>query len=215
MCVCTFIINDVNDLEKDRTNHPDRPLPKNRITVSMAVALYFFFVFLSLLLVKIFVPEKYVYIYLVFLVMLTNYDYVVAEFPYIKNVYVSATAIIPIIVLSYISPGDYNYTHVAGSLALFTLGREIFMDIKDAAGDGDTFSKRIGQHKSFIVAAILQWIGVLTLMFVVTGILDQITVIFLVITLGVVHWRWKKNENWSLLIFFMKIQMLMGLVFLF
>lgn len=30
--MCTFIANDLNDIEKDRVNHPERPLPVRHLT---------------------------------------------------------------------------------------------------------------------------------------------------------------------------------------
>lgn len=215
MCICTFIINDVNDLEKDLVNHPNRPLPKKKLTVAFAVALYFLFVFLSLLLVKIFVPVDYVYIYLLFLILLTNYDYIVATFPYIKNFYVSVTTVIPIVILSYISPGNYDYAYVANALVFFTLGREMFMDIEDAKGDRNTFVKALGLKRSPIVASVLQWVGVVILACAVNNPVDVLAVAILALTLSAIQWAWNKSKSRETLIFYMKIQMLIGIYFLF
>src|SRR3954464_12491970 len=40
--MCTFIANDLDDVEKDRINHPERPLPSGHVKPSLAAMLYFF-----------------------------------------------------------------------------------------------------------------------------------------------------------------------------
>jgi len=47
-----FIINDINDLEKDRINNSDRALPTNDMSVSKAIFLYYFFLAVALLSIK-------------------------------------------------------------------------------------------------------------------------------------------------------------------
>jgi 4-hydroxybenzoate polyprenyltransferase len=39
--MCTFIANDLEDLEKDRLIHPERPLPARNLTIEFAAILYF------------------------------------------------------------------------------------------------------------------------------------------------------------------------------
>src|SRR5258708_12507403 len=41
ICICTFTANDLDDVERDRVNHPDRPLPAGHLNPSFAVVLYF------------------------------------------------------------------------------------------------------------------------------------------------------------------------------
>jgi 4-hydroxybenzoate polyprenyltransferase len=40
--MCTFIANDLEDLEKDQLIHPDRPLPARNLTPEFAAILYSF-----------------------------------------------------------------------------------------------------------------------------------------------------------------------------
>lgn len=215
MCLCTFIINDVNDLEKDIVNHPNRPLPKKELSIAIAVSLYFVFVFTSLILVKIFISIEYTFIYLIFLILLTNYDYMVETFPYVKNFYVSLTTIIPIIILTYVSPGEYDYVYVACALTFFIFGREMFMDIHDHKGDERTLVKILGLSRSSLIASLSQWTGVIILMFAVRNMADILALTILVLTLGVIHWQWEKCKIRQQLFFYMKFQMLIGIYFLF
>ena len=40
IATCTFILNDINDIERDAVNHPSRPLPSGTISVKYAAAFY-------------------------------------------------------------------------------------------------------------------------------------------------------------------------------
>ena len=40
-CICTFIANDLDDVERDRVNHPERPLPAGELSRAVAGILYF------------------------------------------------------------------------------------------------------------------------------------------------------------------------------
>lgn len=39
--MCAFIANDLDDVEKDRVNHPERSLPAGYVTPAVAAILYF------------------------------------------------------------------------------------------------------------------------------------------------------------------------------
>lgn len=215
MSVCAFIINDINDIEKDLINNPDRPIPSKRISLNYAIALYFIFLFLSLLLVKILIPINFVYLYVVFIVMLTNYNYMVSGFPYLKNLYVSITSIIPIIILSYISPGDYGYMYICAALFFFIIGREMFMDIEDMKGDAATFVKIIGEQIAVHVATLLQVIGTIILALIANSLLDFVCVAILISMNFYTYRKWFSNHERRKLILIMKMQMLLGIYFLF
>src|ERR1044072_3537324 len=51
ICMCGFVINNIFDIEKDRENHPTRPLPSGRISPSVASFIYFMLLAVSLSLV--------------------------------------------------------------------------------------------------------------------------------------------------------------------
>ena len=56
--MCTFIGNDLDDLERDQINHPDRPLPKRLINLSVAALLYFLCLGMALFLTRYFVDQE-------------------------------------------------------------------------------------------------------------------------------------------------------------
>src|SRR4051812_22509263 len=51
IAMATFILNDINDFERDQINHPDRPLPSRSIAIQTAAAIYIFLFGLSIVLV--------------------------------------------------------------------------------------------------------------------------------------------------------------------
>src|SRR5438874_105203 len=55
ICMCGFVINDLSDIEKDRENHPHRPLPSNMVGAVSASAIYFTLLTISLVLIKLYV----------------------------------------------------------------------------------------------------------------------------------------------------------------
>ncbi|MCW8931799.1 MAG: UbiA family prenyltransferase [Gammaproteobacteria bacterium] len=215
ICTCTFILNDINDCEKDKINHPERTLPAQRITVPLAIIFYFISLFLSLILLKVFIPLNFVFLYFIFFILLINYDYFVLVFPYLKNFYVSISSVIPIIILSYISPGDYGYSYVITSFFFFILGREIFMDINDQEGDGKTLIKIIGLERAPYIAIFSQLLGIVVLVFAVKDIVDVLSLLLLLFSSLYIYYKWFKYIQYrSKLFFFMKIQMLIGISFL-
>src|SRR5687768_4747212 len=53
IAMCMFILNDINDVERDRINHPRRPLPVGSITIDTAAIVYLVLFSVSLALVRV------------------------------------------------------------------------------------------------------------------------------------------------------------------
>jgi geranylgeranylglycerol-phosphate geranylgeranyltransferase len=70
ICMCGYVINDLHDIEKDRQNHPARPLPSNQISQTWASVIYFVLLAISLAPIKVFIKDEYVYLYLLLLLAL-------------------------------------------------------------------------------------------------------------------------------------------------
>ena len=88
-CMCCFVLNDIHDLEKDGINHPHRPLPAGAISERGAMGIYFLFMASTLLSIFAYIDQEQYYIYLLCLIVFTNYNHVVSDFPLIKNFYVA------------------------------------------------------------------------------------------------------------------------------
>src|SRR6266481_2021310 len=77
ICMCTFIANDLDDLERDQTNHPDRPLPARHLNPTVAAGLYFICLALSLFFTRHFADQRTAFWYYVLLTLSISYGYVV------------------------------------------------------------------------------------------------------------------------------------------
>src|SRR5688572_25665258 len=93
-----FVLNDILDAEKDAVNHPFRPIPRGDISKTNAMALYFGLLLLTLISVRLWVPLKELFYYLLFVISFANYGFVVERFPLLKNPYVGAATVIPVLI---------------------------------------------------------------------------------------------------------------------
>src|ERR1700742_3690788 len=91
--MCGFILNDIHDVERDRENHPRRPLPREDLTEIQAAVIYFVLLACALIVLRAFVAPEIAVLYLLLLVALMNYNYVVKYFPILKNVYVASVSL--------------------------------------------------------------------------------------------------------------------------
>jgi len=212
--MCGFVANDINDIEKDSVNHPNRPLPSKEVSVIVAVVLYFVLLSISLILIKTNIQGILIIHYIVFLIGIINYNYIVEYFPWIKNFYVATIGIAPILIAIESSGLSIVYYCLAISFALFILGREILMDVHDAEGDSDSLALRFGKQKSIRLAFVIQSIGLAILIPLCSnvqkacllGILILVTIIFVKM--------WKEESYQHSIIMTMKLQMFLGLFFL-
>ena len=175
IAICGFIINDVNDIEKDIINHPDRPLPKQEIRITTAVVLYFIFLAISLIMIKMFISGASVFYYIIFLLGFSNYNYIVNHLSFLKGLYVAVIGAVPImIMIDSCNLGMINYCAVFG-FVFFMLGREILMDVLDVIGDKNNLALMLGS-KAIICAFALQLLG----LFTIVPLIDNIskTVLF-------------------------------------
>jgi geranylgeranylglycerol-phosphate geranylgeranyltransferase len=214
ICMCGFVINDLSDIEKDRENHPGRPLPSNSISEIGASIFYFTLLATSLALVKIYVDLPYVYLYALLLIALINYNYVVCYIPIVKNVYVAFVGLIPIFILSSLIENDSSIRVVAPSLFLFLVGREMLMDVEDAAGDTGTLPNKIGIEQSENIAFGLKIAGSSCLCFLISGTPEAIVVLMSILLDGVFLYLWKAHIYRKPIIRAMKLQLLIGIYFL-
>lgn len=213
--MCGFVINDLHDIDKDIINHPDRPLPSKRLSLFAASLIYFSLLTISLTLVKAYVAPRYVYLYLLFLISLINYNYVVQYVPSIKNLYVAAAGILPILILASLLPPERSYARIIVALFFFLFAREMLMDIEDSEGDEATLAKRIGLAKSRYIAFAAKAMG--TIIILPRANTRWGLAIFLaIIAADVISFLlWKHQGARAKILFCMKLQLLLGLYFLF
>jgi geranylgeranylglycerol-phosphate geranylgeranyltransferase len=209
-----FVINDLHDIEKDKTNHPHRPLPSQQVTPVAACILYFFLLTLSLVLIKANVEPTHTYIYLIFLVGLINYNYVVSYIPWLKDFYVATIGIFPLFILSSLLPEGRGHGPVIICLFLFLLGREMLMDIEDFGGDGETLVKKIGLGISAYAAFGAKFLGSLFLSRQIGDLWGAIILFAVVVSDLLFLFLWSRPTMRGVVLFCMKLQLLLGIYYL-
>ena len=212
--MCTYILNDLDDIESDRVNHPERALPSGIIGESLAACLYFICLGIALLTIRFSLQPSETTLYYLLLVLVINYSYVVDYFPSWKSSYVAATVAIPMFIVVQYLPSGKQYYLIAAAAALFNLGREVCKDIIDIPGDKESVVHRIPPCQLSVFAFALQGIAAFVLVFVVDSPLKILALVAIVtLYLGsVVAWfRWEDQGRAVLL---MKVVLFAGLIFL-
>lgn len=215
ICVCTFIANDLDDLDKDRVNHPERPLPSRHLTPAVAVILYFTSLAASLFSIRHYVPPDAAFLYYALLALIISYGYVVDCLPSFKAPYVAAAASVPILMVATLYPEEARLYLVAASAFFLTIGREICMDIRDRPGDADSFMHRLRPTPLAAAAFSIQIVGLLLLAIQARKKLGDVAVLlamtFLLALSGV---YWFKFASYKRAIILMKLPFFVGLYFL-
>jgi 4-hydroxybenzoate polyprenyltransferase len=154
--MATFVLNDIYDLERDHTNHPDRPLPTGLISIHLAAITYVVLAISSLLSIKLLIPIRLHFFYLVACFVGVNYNFAVGYLPWMKNPLVGAASSIPILVVYYSTDRSLASINLAAATFVFITSREALMDIRDWAGDGKTLVKFFSAERAGMFAFALQ-----------------------------------------------------------
>jgi geranylgeranylglycerol-phosphate geranylgeranyltransferase len=214
IAICTFIANDLDDLERDRVNHPDRPLPSGHLTPEFAAVLYFVSLALGLFSTRYFVAQGIAFWYYCLITLSISYGYIVECFPSIKTAYVAAASSVPVLIIATSYPDEPRLYVVAGSVFLFILGREICLDIRDRAGDAVSYMHRFKPASLALVSFLVQVVGLLLLATHIRKpgeIAALLAMTFLLALAGVYWFRLASYRHATIL---MKIQLFVGLYFL-
>jgi geranylgeranylglycerol-phosphate geranylgeranyltransferase len=132
---CTFLLNDLDDIEKDKINHPDRPLPRGEVQPRTVVVFYYFSLAAALLTIQYLVITAASALYYVLLTLAISYSYIVEYMPEVKAPYVATTSALPLLIVLVHYPKDDVLWRIVPALFLFMLGRELCKDIMDRPGD--------------------------------------------------------------------------------
>lgn len=201
-----FIINDINDIERDFVNDHDRVLPQKLISTDFAIGLYYFLLLATLVLVKFFIPIGCVFVFMLYLVLIINYNYLVNSFPYLKNFYVVVIAMVHLFIIFLLVPVNLVFF---GCVILNILSQEITLDLRDLKGDGNTLPKIMGKKTTLRIVSLLQLLQLLLLIaywkfnFVHWGL-----ILFTILTQGLLYLFWKQRKN-DLIIGTLKAQTIM------
>lgn len=214
IATCMFILNDMNDVERDRINHPRRPLPTGSVTVGTAAIIYLLLFGTSLILVRVLIERGVHFIYLAGLLLAINYNTVVNNLPKLKNPYVALTATVPVFIVNSALATPAIPASVAIAIFLFVFGREMLMDVHDAPGDGHTLAKSLTTGRAAIIAFTLQAMAMGVLGLHLTSSLRTISLGLILLLFAYSVARWKRPQARLFLIQVMKLQLIVALSFL-
>jgi 4-hydroxybenzoate polyprenyltransferase len=208
-----FILNDIYDYEKDMSNHPERPIPNNDLSLTYAVCLYIissvaFFVF-----VYYFSSKQYIFSYVIFYVLLINYNHIVSFFPYLKSLFIAICSVVPMYVIFSFVSNEFSI-EITCSIVLFLFGRELLMDVLDQKGDGLTLPNILGSMETSLLAFLAQSLGILLLLFCAKTIVEFLSVITIIFILCIFFLFWFRGQYRRTVIGLMRYQALCALPFL-
>jgi 4-hydroxybenzoate polyprenyltransferase len=214
-CMMIYATNDLNDLEKDRENHPERALPSGTLTPALGALFFFAVLGATLLWIRLFIPDRSAFVYLCGIIIGINYSYVVSFLWPLKNVYVALKAVLPLFLLWQITSPAHPLLNVALAVALYVVGAEILSDVNDLQGDGITPAKWMGPRTASGVGFTFQLAGGLVLLVSTrdwVGVSLAAAIMATAILLAILwhcNWRRRSLVRWS------AIEVAIGSYFLF
>lgn len=208
-----FILNDISDAEKDRVNHPGRPIPSGVISVLHAKILFFMAFFLAAAsLVSMEGSFGLMLSNAIFLIMMLNYNYTVKDLPWAKNIHVALTAVIPAGFPIWLGIAQKSHGPLLVAILFFLIGREMQMDIVDMKGDGKTLPKILGEELSCQISFGLQ---VFASSILVIFCSKSDAALYVSTSIGIITilawWGWRKLSLRGSIITVTKVQLAFGL----
>ena len=217
------IINDVLDIEIDKINRPERPLPKGDISSSTAVLTYILFSF-SAIIIAIQINLSALIIVLFTTGILILYSYKFKYYPLFGNAVVAFFTGLAFI-YGGIAANNWYLAIIPASFAFFiNFIREIIKDMEDVKGDkkanvitypvkfGFTYSKRVALILTLLLIALttvpfIFHIYNIEYFIVVMGVVNVILIYFLVQL-----FKNHSKENLKRLSNLLKLNMVFGLI---
>jgi 4-hydroxybenzoate polyprenyltransferase len=214
--VCAFVANDLDDIEADCINHPERPLPSKNVSPLFAAGIYFVCLAAALLTTRVFVPSRVAFLYYVTVTLTISYRYVVAFVPNVKALYSAGTIAVPARIVADFNGREPRLYIVVIAVFAFALGRELCMDVVDRAGDRMSLMHRFKPNSIAIFAFLLQTASLLLILvsfsrFDPWAVVDLTALAALLVLAGV---YWFRLDRHSTATDVMKLQLLLGLYFL-
>jgi geranylgeranylglycerol-phosphate geranylgeranyltransferase len=213
--MCTFITNDLDDIEKDKVNHPDRPLPSGNLAPTFVAVFYYFCLAMALFTTRHFVVATHVaFLYYLLLILCISYHYIVEYLPTIKAIYVAAASSVPLLILVAHYPNETALYWIAVALFAVMLGREMCKDLLDRAGDPVSFLHRIPEAVMATLAFALQALGLALLTPLVNDLKHFIGLVTMTALLALSGFLWFHLQRRVAATGLMKLVIFLGLYFL-
>lgn len=213
--MCTFIINDLDDIEKDKVNHPERPLPSGQLKPAFVAVLYYVCLASALFTTRYWVGTNHIaFLYYLLLVIGISYNSVVEYLPAIKPMYVAGASAGPILVLVAYYPHETSLYGVAAAIFLFMLGRELCKDILDRSGDPLSILHAIEPRRVARFAFASQVAGLVLLSLQIEALLGFLDLLLMTALVSLSYLCWFRLRRLETAITLMKAAIFFGLYFL-
>jgi len=220
------IINDIYDLEIDRINRPNRPLPSGAMTVTSARN-YLVALFASGVLLAWFIStDAFIIAGPISISILIAYSAWLKRLPLIGNLAVSFMLGLAFVYVGS-AFGRIETTLPMAALAFgFTLIREIIKDLEDMAGDAEDKARTLpliwGERKTLgFVVVLIGVFAVLDLLPYKLGIYDQVYLWIVLLGINIpllviafILWR-PGQKNYAGVQLFLKLDIFVGLAALY
>ena len=165
-CASIMVLNDVFDIEIDRINAPNRPLPSGLINVTTATV-FSIFLFLMGMFTALLLSKLNLIVVIIFWLLGALYNWRLKKTGFLGNIIVSLSVAIPFFYGALaIGRGMDILVLLFSSMAFLTnLGREIIKGIMDVKGDLKggvmTIAVKYGPSTAYSLSAFLILIAVL------------------------------------------------------
>jgi len=214
ICMCGFVLNNLHDVEKDRANHPERPLPREEVTGAFSAGLFLVLLAAGLVSLKLLIPAENVFPYVLLLVAMIAYNHVVAYLTPLKNFVVAAAGVLPVAIVASELPARFNAPQLMLATFLFLVCIEILSDIRDIRGDGPTLAKQLGVTSAARVAFAALALSDALLLFAAKSPLQLGATLTFVALDAIVAWFWFRGSDKRLLTRALRVQAVASLVYL-
>jgi len=214
ICMCTFIANSLDDIERDQVNHPTRPLPSRQLSATFAALLYFVCLGAALFSTRNYIAPDIAFWYYGLIILSISYSYIVEYFPVVKAPYVAAIISATILAVAASYPNEKRLYILAAAVFLIACGREICMDIPDRAGDAKSVIHSFDPLPLAMVGFSLQTSALLLLASQVRRPADIADIAVMALFLLLAAFYWFKMARYRYAIYLMKGQFIVGLYFL-
>ena len=135
----SMIINDLFDIEIDKTNHPSRPLVTGEITKKEAFAYYITLLGTSDILSSFFLPKHMQYLVHMIIFLVSVYTPYLKPIPFIKNIICASIISFSVFFAGAASSRGFILTPLSQILSRFiflgSLQSELLLDMRDYKGD--------------------------------------------------------------------------------
>lgn len=214
IAMLTFVANDYDDLESDKVNHPLRPIPSGRVGKRAAVTLYFILIFIFITSIYIIQNAFVVMMYSALCILVISYRYVKAELLAIKSIYVAVCNVLPIAIVGGVIGDAPRKVWLACALFMFSISRELLMDILDMKGDGGTIPNLLGERWSVRIGIFLQLPAIFCMYALGRTAADLLIASIIAAIATYAIYCWRQSDGRETAIDVMKLPMLLGIYYL-